>query len=101
MNNLIGKRGEGLFEAIITRFFPEKGILFYPTFLGDKYPTVDFIVDLQLCPFKAYFFASIKTTMLGYYTGGDRIKVNISNKEVTELCTYSVPVYIFGIDARG
>jgi len=41
----IGKRGESLFTAMITRPCYNR-MWFMDTFMGDKYPTIDFYVDL-------------------------------------------------------
>jgi hypothetical protein len=64
MSNRIGKRGENIFAS---RNIASKGFLLDPTFLGDKFQTVDFHVDLLQYSFKGFFYASVKTTTLGYY----------------------------------
>jgi hypothetical protein len=98
MSNRIGKRGENIFATIISRNIATKGFLLDPTFLGDKFPTVDFHVDLLEYPFKGFFYASVKTTTLGYYPDGDRIRITIDKDEIAELSKFVLPVYIFGID---
>ncbi len=98
MNNKIGKRGENIFATIISRNVASKGFLLDPTFMGDKFPTVDFHVDLLQYPHKAFFYASVKTTTLGYSPGDEKIKITIGKEEVAELGKFSIPVYIFGID---
>ena len=98
MSNKIGKRGESIFATIISRNIATRGFLFDPTFLGDKFPTVDFHVGLLEYPHKGFFYASVKTTTLGYYSGGDRLKITIDKEEIAQLNRYILPVYIFGID---
>jgi hypothetical protein len=98
MSNRIGKRGENIFATIISRNVVSKGFLLDPTFLGDKFPTVDFHVDLLQYPYKGFFFASVKTITLGYYPGNEKIKITIAREEVAELSKFQIPVYIFGID---
>jgi hypothetical protein len=98
MSNRIGKRGENIFATIISRNVASKGFLLDPTFLGDKFPTVDFHVDLLQYPHKAFFYASVKTTTLGYYPDDEKIKITIGKEEVAELSKFPIPVYIFGID---
>jgi hypothetical protein len=98
MSNKIGKRGENIFATIISRNIATKGFLLDPTFLGDKFPTVDFHVDLLEYPFKGFFYASVKTTTLGYYPEGDRIRITIDKDEIAELSKFILPVYVFGID---
>src|SRR5262249_37902028 len=98
MSNQIGKRGESIFSAIIGRSIPSRGFLLDPTFLGDKFPTVDFHVGLLEYPYKGFFYASVKTTTLGYTTDGSKLKINVGKEELDELARFSMPVYIFGID---
>lgn len=63
MSNDIGKRGERIFTVLLGRYFDPNGYLFEPVFLGDKYPTVDFYVDLlNYTDKKGFFFVSVKTT---------------------------------------
>lgn len=98
MSNRIGKRGENIFATMITRKSTIGDFLFDPTFLGDKFPTVDFYVALLDYPLKAFFFASVKTTTLGYTLGGEKLKITIDKEEVAELQKFNLPVYIFGVD---
>ncbi len=98
MSNRIDKRGENIFATIISRNIAPKGFLLDPTFLGDKFPTVDFHVDLLGYPLKGFFFASVKTTTLGYYPDGEKIRITIDKSEIAELSKFIMPVYIFGID---
>lgn len=72
--------------------------LFDPTFLGDKFPTVDFYVALLDFPLKAFFFVSVKTTTQGYSPKGDKLMIRIEKEEIAELLKFNIPVYIFGID---
>lgn len=96
--NELGHRGEALFTALITKFWERPQPLFRPQFLGDKWPTVDFYVELvgagNLTP---YFFAQIKTTRRGYTTGG-RLKVGISSRDLKRMNSYPAPTYLIGID---
>jgi hypothetical protein len=98
MSDRIGKRGENIFATMITRKSTTGNFLFDPTFLGDKFPTVDFYVALLDYPLKAFFFASVKTTTLGYTAGGEKLRIGIDKRDVAELATFNLPVYIFGID---
>ena len=98
MSNRIGKRGENIFAMIITRKGLTGQFLFDPTFLGDKFPTVDFYVSLLDYPRKAFFFASVKTTTLGYQVQEGKLKITVDKEELEELSKFNLPVYIFGID---
>lgn len=101
MSNDIGKRGERIFTMLSGRYFDPKGYLFDPIFLGDKYPTVDFYVDLlNNKDKKGFFFVSVKTTTQGYTADKTKLKIQVSKEELKELVKYPVPVYLFGIDAE-
>lgn len=100
MSNDIGKRGERIFTVLLGRYFEPNGYLFDPIFLGDKYPTVDFYVDLLNYPDKkGFFFVSVKTTTQGYTADKTKLKIQVSKEELRELVKYPIPVYLFGIDA--
>lgn len=61
--NVIGERGEIIFELAITDFLEFEQPLFKPGFLGERWPAVDYYIELVgvegATPF---FFAQIKTT---------------------------------------
>ncbi len=101
MGNEIGKRGESIFSTIISRYIHPDGFLLDPTFLGDKFPTVDFYIHLlAFANIKGFFFASVKTTTTGYNADQSKLKVVVDKTEITELSKYRVPVYLFGIDEK-
>jgi hypothetical protein len=52
-------------------------------------------------PKKAFFFASVKATSLGYQIREKKLRVSIEKTELAELSKYNLPVYIFGIDEVG
>lgn len=100
MSNDIGSRGESIFGMLISRYVDPYGSLFKPVFLGDKYPTVDFHIDLlNYTDKKGFFFASIKTTTQGYSADKTKLKIHVSKEELRELSKFPIPVYLFGIDA--
>src|SRR4051812_40627594 len=99
MGNVIGKRGESIFSTIISRYVDPAGFLLDPTFLGEKFPTVDFYVHLlNYNTKKAFFFASVKTTTVGYTADNTKLKITVDKAELAELIKYPIPVYLFGID---
>ncbi len=61
MGNVIGKRDESIFSTIISRYVDQKGFLLDPTFLGEKFPTVDFYVHLlSKNDIKAFFLPVLR-----------------------------------------
>lgn len=95
----IGYRGEALFYVMLTKFYGRPAPLFRPHFLGDKFPNIDFLVELSgVIPHTPYFFAQVKTTRLGYTSSPRRLRVRVSEKTVKALSSYPAPAYLFGID---
>ena len=81
--NLIGKRAENIFSVLIGKYISNKDChLLYPEFLGDKYPAVDFIVNLEKYDnSKAFFFVSVRSTRTGY-SQELNLKVQVYNKKL-------------------
>jgi hypothetical protein len=61
--NVVGDRGESIFELAITDYSMFPRPLFRPAFLGDKWPSVDYLVELVgvrgITPF---IFIQVKAT---------------------------------------
>ncbi|NET55147.1 MAG: DUF4365 domain-containing protein [Symploca sp. SIO2E6] len=99
MRNALGQRGEAIFTVLMTEFHSASGPIFKPQFLGDKWQHIDFIVELvgarSVIP---YFFAQVKTTQTGYTKKLNRLKVKVSQEQVSALALYPAPTYIIGID---
>jgi hypothetical protein len=75
--------------------------LFRPHILGDKWPFVDFLVQLEgVGRHVACFFAQVKTTTRGFNDRG-RLRVSMSKKQVVGMSGYSIPTYVIGVDERG
>jgi hypothetical protein len=99
MTNELGQRGEALFYVLITKSYGRARPIFRPQFLGDKWPLVDFIVELvdagKITP---YFFVQVKTTRDGYTQRNNRLKVKVNGEDMRRLASYPAPTYIIGID---
>ena len=100
MRDVVGQRGEALFYTMITRLYGRNKPLFRPQFLGDKWPTVDFIVELinysgEVTPF---FFVQVRTTNLGYTKKKNRLKIQATANDMKKLAKIPAPTYICGID---
>ncbi|RKZ44493.1 MAG: DUF4365 domain-containing protein [Candidatus Parabeggiatoa sp. nov. 3] len=99
MKDLLGQRGEALFYVMITKYNGHDVPLFRPQFLGDKWPSVDFIVELinhntLMVP---YFFVQVKTTRRGY-TEDNRLKLHVHKDDIQRLASFPAPTYLVGID---
>jgi hypothetical protein len=100
MQNALGQRGEVLFYLLITKFYGRTQPIFRPQFLGDKWPTVDFVVELTNYPGNLipYFFVQVKTTQQGYTKKNNRLKVKIPASDMKRLSLFPAPTYIVGVD---
>jgi hypothetical protein len=98
LNDVTGIRGEAIVELCLTDFRNLERPLFRPGFLGDKWPAIDFYVELcdvrGKCP---YFFAQAKTTrsILSKSSGG--LKISGKKRDVERLLRLPGPTYTFGI----
>jgi hypothetical protein len=67
---------------------------FHPRFLGDKYPTFDYLVELV--GYEAYFFfVQVKSTRQGYRGGRGtrRLRVNVDRTDVGRMVGSPLPAY--------
>lgn len=101
VNDIVGRRGENIFSAIIGRCAEPDGHLLSAYFLGEKFSAVDFYVELLKYDTKrGFFFASVKATRSGYDRTFKKIRIKLNKKEIAELNKFQAPVYLFAIDER-
>jgi hypothetical protein len=96
----LGKRGELIFSLQMTKFHGSAP-LFRVQFLGDKWPAVDFVVELISSGQQtAYFFAQVRATRRGYShtKRGRRLRAAISAPGLLKLASYPAPTYVVGVD---
>lgn len=100
MSDVLGDRGQSIAMLRLTDL--EAGApLFRPHFLGDKWPFVDFLVQLEGVGRRAaFFFAQVKATTRGFNDRG-RLRVAMSKEQVAGMSAYSIPTYVIGVDERG
>ncbi|MHC5537940.1 DUF4365 domain-containing protein [Singulisphaera rosea] len=97
----IGMRGEALFTAAIMSFCGRTRPYFVSHFLGDKFRTLDFIVELvDAEPGTPYLFVQVKTTTQGYTSGKGpkRLRIRLEAEDVTRMREYLAPTYLAGVD---
>ena len=93
----IGDRGQWLFPILMTELCGRAEPYFRPRFLGDKYPTFDFIVELVDHP-AYYFFVQVKGTNQGYTKDPVRLKIQVSQEDIDRMVAYPAPTYVVGVD---
>jgi hypothetical protein len=99
-HDALGQRGQNFANLLLTWFgtFPQP--LFHPEFLGDKYPAIDFFVELVGVPnaLRPFFLAQVKATRRGYTVRNRRLKAQVTRKSMSSLVAYPAPTYVIGID---
>jgi hypothetical protein len=75
--------------------------LFRPKRLGDKYPVVDLIVDLNLAnqEYAGFFLAQVKATSKAKKTS-PHLRLTIDLKKYNALAGVPIPTFLIGVDAR-
>jgi Domain of unknown function (DUF4365) len=100
----IGNRGEAIFKLRITDpYGPDQEPLFRPYHLGEKFPTLDFLVELVGLPAGrvAYFFAQVKATTQGLTKKPPvRLRIGVSQEDIDRMLIYPGPTYVVGIDSQ-
>jgi hypothetical protein len=95
----IGDRGQWLFCSLLTDLCGREDPYFRPRFLGDKYPTFDYIVEVVDYP-AYYFFVQVKATTQGYTKDPVRLKVRVSQEDVNHMVACPAPTYVVGVDVQ-
>jgi hypothetical protein len=93
----IGERGQWLFCTLMTELCGREDPFFRPRFLGDKYPTFDYIVEVVDHP-RYFFFVQVKSTTLGYTVEEHRLRVQVSQEDIDCMVACPAPAYVVGMD---
>jgi hypothetical protein len=97
LRDVTGRRGEVILELQLTDFREFDEPLFRLGFLGDKWPSIDFYVELRAVGEKKfYFFAQAKTTTAKL---ARTLHISTKKKDIAALLQIPGPTYIFGIHA--
>lgn len=92
MTNLIGDRGESIFQTRITQ-----DNLFKVYFLGEKAPNVDFLLQVVGTAEPYYFMVQVKSTTQGR-DGQGKLKAGVSKAKLKALIASELPTYVAGVD---
>ncbi len=98
LRDVTGFRGEKIVELRLTDYQAFAKPLFRPGFLGDKWPAIDFYVELTAVRGKRpYFFVQAKATTSGLTTRSSNLRVSTAKKDIDRLLRIPGPTYIFGV----
>src|SRR5262249_15613575 len=73
---------------------------FWPHYLGEKYETLDFLVELVDAGEKTpFFFVQVKSTRKAYTKTHTppRLRVEVSETDVRRMAAYPAPTYVIGV----
>jgi hypothetical protein len=98
LNDPRGKRGESIFEVRLTDFSAFPKPLFDPGFLGDKWPTIDFYVELRNVKGSTpHFLAQVKTTAGNLTDTSENLRISTREQDIRRLLRIPGPTYLFGV----
>lgn len=96
----IGVRGESIIVNLLTRPHNAGEPYFRPQFLGDKYPTLDFFVELVGIHHgpTPFFLVQAKTTTRKRTARKGNLPIQVNTRDMARLMRYPAPTYILGVD---
>jgi hypothetical protein len=98
LNDITGLRGEAIVELCLTDYRNFAKPLFRPGFLGDKWPAIDFYVELcNVTGSVPYFFAQVKATVKALTKKSHALRISAKKRDIQRLLRLPGPTYIFGI----
>ena len=98
LRDVTGFRGEKIVELCLTDFSEFARPLFRPGFLGDKWPAIDFYVELNdVRARRPYFLVQTKTTSAKLKLHDTSLKISSTKHDVHRLLQIPGPTYILGV----
>lgn len=98
LRDVTGYRGEKIIELCLTDYTAFPAPLFRPGFLGDKWPAIDFYVELTAVPGKRlYFFGQVKATTSKLTTRSRALRISTKKEDIERLLQIPGPTYILGV----
>ena len=98
LQDVTGFRGEKIVELCLTDYSAFARPLFRPGFLGDKWPAIDFYVELNgVRARRPYFFVQSKATTSRLTTLSTSVKISSTRDDIARLLQIPGPTYILGV----
>lgn len=98
VEEITGFRGERITELALTNFAGLAQPLFKPGFLGDKWPSIDFYVELNsVNERRPYFFVQTKATRSRITQRSTSLKISTKKKDIERLLQIPGPTYVIGV----
>lgn len=98
LNDVTGFRGEKIVELCLTDYSDFPKPLFRPGFLGDKWPAIDFYVELTAVRGRRlYFFVQAKSTTSTLNEHSVNLSISTKKKDIDRLLRVPGPTYVLGV----
>ena len=98
LQDVTGFRGEKIVELCLTDYSAFPRPLFRPGFLGDKWPAVDFYVELNdVRGRRPYFLIQSKATTAALTARSTSLAISSRRVDVARLLQIPGPTYILGV----
>jgi hypothetical protein len=98
LQDVTGFRGDKIVELCLTDFESFPNPLFRPGFLGDKWPAIDFFVELTgIRGRRPYFLVQSKATTATLDARATSLRISSKKEDVTRLLQIPGPTYILGV----
>jgi hypothetical protein len=98
LQDVTGSRGENIVQLCLTEYAAFNKSLFRSAFLGDKWPAIDFYVELIGVPRRRpYFLVQCKATSAMLPAQSSSIRISATKDHVARLLQIPGPTYIFGV----
>lgn len=98
LRDVTGFRGERIIELCLTEYESFPGPLFRPGFLGDKWPAIDFYVELtDVKAGRLFFFGQAKATATVLKPGSTLLHIATDRDDIERLIQIPAPTYVFGV----
>ncbi len=98
LQDVTGSRGEKIVELCLTDYEAFSKPLFRPGLLGDKWPAIDFYVELiGVAGNRPYFFVQCKATAAPIIEKATSLRISSKKADIARLLQIPGPTYILGI----
>jgi len=98
LQDVTGYRGEKIVELCLTDYSAFAAPLFRPAFLGDKWPAVDFYVELNgVRGRRPYFLIQCKSTAATLPRSAAALAISSTKRDIRRLLQIPGPTYLLGV----
>lgn len=98
LQDVTGFRGEKIVELCLTDYSMFAAPLFRPGFLGDKWPAIDFYMELNGVRGKRpYFLIQCKSTAGNLGAQSTHLRISSTRRDVARLLQIPGPTYLLGV----